>query len=529
MDIGNIGESKLVEWCSQVDFVANKATDDKDGWDFLVAMPKKYNRDLKSLDKDNSHDQILIQVKTTKRNKGNRNIKVSNLQKLVNTPLPAFYLLIQVSEHGIPIKVHLFHVWEKIIAKVQKKLREIPKNKWDDLHKYNLTLPWDVAEEMQNHHGTEFQRVIEKKLIETKVKYSNKKNELRKSVGYTKNTGKINLEGKIPKEYEGDADSLLIDLLLGEKDKIAVEKFEIIDERFGNEIKVEERKGGYFKIGDIEPFGQANFNLRTQDFRANANLSTQLIVPKGVRPLIKDKSKLKVLFKTKFAKIFFFTETKAINYNFSAPDFKKGHQINELIEISNLFLFLNELEENEPTNVAIELNDKPFLEAKLNFPKYTGGVDVKFYQSIVNVNNLLFYLNIDNRLEVTPTNLVQQYNVLSFLNELLSPKPIYMKVEFWVEESITGYEKTICSVPFKVIIGERIFLIEVIVEGTPNKSDQVDEEKIYYSLESSNVRIGQHRMLKSEQSDTKKALKDMNEILCKKYDSEDVMVVCLNE
>ena len=160
MDTGNLGESILTTWCHQVDLIPNRVTTDKDGWDFLVALPPAYSKDIKSLDKDDSHDRILIQVKTTAKEKGNRNIKLSNLKKLVDAPIPAFYLLIQVDGNSEPVKAHLFHVWEEIIGKVQKKIRTIPKDKWDQLNNYNLVLPWKIAQEVTHLHGSELKQNI---------------------------------------------------------------------------------------------------------------------------------------------------------------------------------------------------------------------------------------------------------------------------------------------------------------------------------------------------------------------------------
>ena len=38
-DVGELGESTLKLWASQANIVANKATQDKAGWDFLLEFP----------------------------------------------------------------------------------------------------------------------------------------------------------------------------------------------------------------------------------------------------------------------------------------------------------------------------------------------------------------------------------------------------------------------------------------------------------------------------------------------------------
>lgn len=525
MDAGNLGESILTKWCHQVDLIPNKATIDKDGWDFLIALPKVYDDELKSLDKDDSHDRILIQVKTTKSEKGNRDIKVSNLKKLIDTSMPSFYLIIQVSEEGEPIKAHLFHVWEKIITKVQKRLRSIPKEKWNKLNKFELRLPWKTAQKMKHLQGVELNRLVKKNLTKTKKEYSNKKNELREKVGYEKGTGKIHFRSILPEKYEGDLDEFINDLYLGEIDKVELLNFEMIDKRFGEEVVVKKEKGGNFKLINIEPEGQAKLKFQTVDFRSVVEITTEFFIPKGVGQIVKDEEKWKVLYKAPFIKFFVYPKGSKINFTFDIPDFRKEAKISELLGISNLILFLSEIEDEEKIFIEIIKEEKPYIGGTLFFSKYTDQVPIDFFRAIKSANRILNFLNIDNDLYVKPIDLKAQLDVINFIYELLAPKPLYMKFGFWVKADLQKYRKTICLLPFTISIGNYVIPMEVKVEGCPDKTGDLEGGKNYYCLESSNVRIEQYRIFKRNKAKIEISHNEMKELSLKKYDVDDVMVV----
>ena len=77
---------------------------------------------------------------------------------------------------------------------------------------------------MREFHGNELRRLIKKNINGSKKKYISRKNKLRETVGFDGKTGEIHVKGILPEKYQGDADSLIIDLFLGEKDKVSIKK-----------------------------------------------------------------------------------------------------------------------------------------------------------------------------------------------------------------------------------------------------------------------------------------------------------------
>jgi|GEM_PF-2471620 hypothetical protein len=525
MDTGNLGETILATWCHQVDLIPNRVTVDKDGWDFLVALPPSYSSDIKSLDKDDSHDRVLVQVKTTENEKGNRNIKLSNLKKFVDAPIPAFYLLIQVNADGEPIKAHVFHVWKEIISKVQKKIRHLPKENWDQLNKYGLVLPWKIAEEVKKLHGSELKEIILKNLRETKKSYSEKKYSLREKVGYEKETGQIHFQSKLPDKYKDDIEAFMVDLYLGEVDKVEVYDWEVTDKRFGDEIVIDKQEGGHFSLKNIEPEGPATIKFITEDHRSSVEFSTEYYIPRGIGQLVKDESKWKILYKAQFIKFSIYPEGKKIEFLFETPDFSNEVKLSEVIDITNLMLFLGGLESNEKVNFEVKHDGKLFWGGNLNFDQYKEGLSIEYFQSIKSATKLLNHFNLKSDVIVKPTELKSQVGLLNFLYELLAPKPTFIRLEFSAESDLLDYSSTIGLLQYTVVIGDYLLPFQLKAQGQPTISDRVEDDQIFYILKSSDVRIEQYRILSRERDDAKSAHEEMKKQSIEKYDTEDQMVM----
>lgn len=523
METGNLGEDLLVHWCNQVGWVHNKAAIDKDGWDFLISLPSTYDQDLVSLDKDEKHDRLLIQVKTTEIDRGNRSIKVSNLKKLVNSPIPAFYLLIQVSKRGRPINAYLFHVWEEIIFRVQEKLRKTPRDKWKSLHKTKMSLPWVEAQEMREFHGDELLRIIEKNLRPSKNDYSKRKKELIESVGYEENKGSVNFNGIVPDEYKGDIDKLLIDFFLGEIESLDVTEYEVTDKRFDEEVVVTKNKGGKLKLKNIEPEGNSILKFTTKDFRASSKISAEMFVPKGVDRFI-DHEKLKILFKAPFIKIFIYPIAEKCEIKTPPINFGKDFILSEIIDLADFTLFLNETEKSELIDFEITKDHKPFMKGSFDLRNNSEKESLPYFKALVYANGIIKYLKIDNNLTVNPNSLKQQFSRLEFLDKILSPKPLTINLKTVLSENIDKYEKTVCLYPITIKISNKILAFQVVAEGRSKNIGQSESGEYSYELTTQHVYLEQYRVLDSEEK-LISAHKEMDDNAIEKYDVHDEVMV----
>ena len=143
-NLGELGENTLRVWASQEGATLNKANVDRSGWDFILEFPVD-NIDARSEpDKRDEAYQCLIQVKSTDSLKSFPSIKLSNWKRLVETPLPAFFVILHFDGEDTCQSAFLVHVWKSEIARVLKCARDLGvKGKGSELHKHSLRLKWD--------------------------------------------------------------------------------------------------------------------------------------------------------------------------------------------------------------------------------------------------------------------------------------------------------------------------------------------------------------------------------------------------
>ena len=125
-NLGEMGERTLGLWASQVGISANKSDPDKTGWDFFLELPLELDASetvTVPLDKVARSIQCLVQVKSTDRQPKQRQVKLSNWQKMVMSPLPAFFLVLEFDGKDRCQRAYLVHVGAEHIRRVLKRLR----------------------------------------------------------------------------------------------------------------------------------------------------------------------------------------------------------------------------------------------------------------------------------------------------------------------------------------------------------------------------------------------------------------------
>ncbi|MDT3297499.1 hypothetical protein Q4Q57_20495, partial [Shewanella sp. SP2S2-6] len=125
VNIGNLGETKLTEWCDAARLTSNESLhEDKMGWDHLIEFP--YLKSDKPKDKQPKPIECKVQVKSTFREDGGVQIKLSALKRLVDYTSPAFILFYEFKGKEAPTldNSYLVHVDKNIISRVLKRIRE---------------------------------------------------------------------------------------------------------------------------------------------------------------------------------------------------------------------------------------------------------------------------------------------------------------------------------------------------------------------------------------------------------------------
>jgi len=136
--LGKLGEKTFDAWCTSVELVANKSNEDEMGWDFYVEFPFKKSGST-PMDMQPTPIECKIQVKATRKHDKKIDIEVSNLFRLIRTLMPVFICIFEFDEKDQVISAYLIHIWEDIIGKTLKRVRELDvSGEGDELNKKTI-------------------------------------------------------------------------------------------------------------------------------------------------------------------------------------------------------------------------------------------------------------------------------------------------------------------------------------------------------------------------------------------------------
>jgi hypothetical protein len=154
LSTGTIAEDLFRLWCSQGGLVATSVQRDVYGWDFLV----EYGGKSEHWRVD--HTTCKVQVKGT-RSATSVRIKLDNIVRMANEPVPWFVAIVQVDDRGMFASAHLVHFDEDLISRAYERVKALPEGA--PLHHREMTLSWGstdavdspraLAERIRQHVG----------------------------------------------------------------------------------------------------------------------------------------------------------------------------------------------------------------------------------------------------------------------------------------------------------------------------------------------------------------------------------------
>ena len=121
-ELGNLGELKLGELCSQASMVSNPAKRDVHGFDNLVQI--EVGRDSLAYDLAPAPIRAFFQAKATQQKSGRSGIRLTNWQKMLADPEPWFVFACEISAERDVAHVYLVHINEHWMEKALRQPRK---------------------------------------------------------------------------------------------------------------------------------------------------------------------------------------------------------------------------------------------------------------------------------------------------------------------------------------------------------------------------------------------------------------------
>jgi hypothetical protein len=367
-DVGAMGEAILRQWAAEAGLICNPVERDAAGWDFLIEFPPPQGP--VPLDKAPRPLQAFVQVKSSDRRGQVFRVKLDNWLRMVRTPLPAFFLLLEFDGKATPGRAFIQHVWQEEIRAVLKMLRELGAGV-AGLNKKSLSVTSARAEPLDEAGAVSFAETIQR-MVGDPDAYQTRKQKTVDTTGYEEFSGEASLKIQVPEAYrsKGFLD-LWIDLSLGLIPELTVAGAEMWDVRFG--IRAPEPThtftSGVLKAGNRKPVVEGMLEIANHDGSQAIRMAARGYAPAGLpRPTPLDR--LKFLIEAEGLTLVITPGSHQGEFKLNIPGAGKPKLLRELVPAADLISFLARNTEKGEALARITLDTKPLGTVML------GGVSV---------------------------------------------------------------------------------------------------------------------------------------------------------
>lgn len=238
--LGEKGESRFKELCTDADLIANKSVIDAMGWDYLVECPYPDPDAATPLDKRPHPIVCKIQVKTVWDDTNHVDLKLSAAERLAKAGFPSFIVVLAVDAKLDFVAMHVFHMLDQHLEHVLKRLRKATAE--GSLKINHMQLSFNLRESLRAlPDGVSLRRLIIDACGASTTAYHNKKQDQLRTLGF----GQLRFEGKFMVKAKNESE--IAEMFLGLRPAELV-TFEANEIRFGIKLPSHAESGGVIKI-----------------------------------------------------------------------------------------------------------------------------------------------------------------------------------------------------------------------------------------------------------------------------------------
>jgi len=238
--LGEKGETRFKEVCTDAGLIANKAVIDEMGWDYLVQFPYPEPDMATPLDKRLPPMACKVQVKTVWDNTTHIDLKLSAAERLAKADRPSFIVVLSVDERLNFVAMHVFHMLDKHLERVLKRLRKATSEGSLKINHAKISFYLRDGESV-SLDGNSLLRFINESCGDSRSAYCINKQDQFDNLGF----GRLRFEGKFTIKAESELEIAKIFLGLRPVDIINFQADEI---RFGIKLPSHAIDGGILSI-----------------------------------------------------------------------------------------------------------------------------------------------------------------------------------------------------------------------------------------------------------------------------------------
>lgn len=459
-DIGEIGESNFKLWCSNAGLIANKSTQDKKGWDYIVQFsiitPCKI-----VTDKSNDEISTIFQVKTTNNINNSVSISLKNWNNMIRIPIPAFIIYIVLNTNDNVKNVYMTHIDENYMSKILKRMRETPQNK---LHKAKMVYKWDSKDEIFKDFGISIKNRILELVKNDFSNYCRNKAANLDSIGYNEITarGNLTIESTLPD---------IIDFSIGLKKSMPVKELYIESGlRFNIPARVETIQNAMI---EISPIGK-DITIELDNKKGLiANLKGKIYSPLTILKNI-SKENMKVRIESDIFEMLLYGDGK-ITGKFNISLSNKVMMFNEILNLSKAILIISDIENGFIIRLKREGEFSTELYAtKEKMANLHIGEDILILARLIIIEaNILNKYLANNDFEININDvMMQRQQIFEYNNIIEYAKNNTISIKFTTDINIQPGQRIIIPRIINININKKHYLLCVYYSGIPSQIDE---------------------------------------------------------
>lgn len=257
-DVGGMGHNDFCKLCDAAGLIYNSSYNkDAAGWDVLVEF--QLNAHLNVLNNNDSQAiQCFVQVKATDKNKKSVSVKLSNLKRFCDTPLPCFFFFAEYEDAINPVAIYLVHFNKDKMFDVLKRLRECEVAGDKRLNRKTMAIKYDDSNKVSGFDGFALKQCIESYIPNGMGEYATKKRQYLENLGYDDFKYKIKFKLSERVDYGS-----LVMASLGYENKINIKDISGWDNRFGISFEISELSAdnAVISFSDVEPYSHGTIEF----------------------------------------------------------------------------------------------------------------------------------------------------------------------------------------------------------------------------------------------------------------------------
>lgn len=357
--LGRLAEDAFAKWATAAEVTKNVSKEDERGWDFIVEFEleeEESARDPRTLDHDLRGVKAFVQVKGTDGTPEYRDLKLSNARSLIaDTMSPAFLCVLEFDGGMEPQRAYLVHLGRDFTARVLKRLRELPIEERDRLHKHEIRVRYSTEHQVEMS-GAALRSALLDPVQGNPRDYERRKSKWLKEVGYGEVNARFKFQIEPPEEYEGDAVDYIADFATGLRQDLKIVGGKLWDVRFG----IQQPSPEQIKKGKLETDPDTKnviLVFKARDDSAKVRMGAQLFQWSAIAEAI-PRSRRKIRVSAPGLELVLYTSEEGIRkFGFSFQLERPGG-LSSLRKTASLIHVLDRLgEEDKEVDVSLLMSD----------------------------------------------------------------------------------------------------------------------------------------------------------------------------